>query len=69
MAHTFNPGAWEAEGTPLIPALGRQRQASLCEFKVSLVYRVPGQAPMLQRNSVLKSKNKTKQNKKKEKNI
>jgi hypothetical protein len=23
---------------PLIPALGRQRQASLCEFKDSLVY-------------------------------
>ena len=25
--------------TPLTPALGRQRQADLCEFKVSLVYR------------------------------
>ena len=24
---------------PLIPALRRQRQADLCEFKVSLVYR------------------------------
>jgi len=24
---------------PLIPALGRQRQADLCEFKSSLVYR------------------------------
>ncbi|CAO2577223.1 hypothetical protein LEMLEM_LOCUS19 [Lemmus lemmus] len=24
---------------PLIPALGRQRQADLCEFKASLVYR------------------------------
>ena len=30
--------------TPLIPALGRQRQTDLCEFKDSLVYRViPGQ--------------------------
>ena len=25
--------------TPLIPALGRQRQAELCEFEVSLVYK------------------------------
>ena len=25
--------------TPLIPALGRQRQADLCEFETSLVYR------------------------------
>ena len=25
---------------PLIPALGRQRQVDLCEFKISLVYRV-----------------------------
>ena len=24
---------------PLIPALGRQRQVDLCEFKASLVYR------------------------------
>ena len=39
-----------------MPALGRQRQADLCEFKASLVYRVPGQAPKLQRNPVLKIK-------------
>jgi hypothetical protein len=26
--------------TPLIPALERQRQVDLCEFKASLVYRV-----------------------------
>jgi hypothetical protein len=26
--------------TPLIPALKRQRQADLCEFKPNLVYRV-----------------------------
>ena len=25
--------------TPLIPALGRQRQEDFCEFKASLVYR------------------------------
>jgi hypothetical protein len=30
--------------TLLIPALGRQRQADLCEFEASLVYKVsPGQ--------------------------
>ena len=26
--------------TPLIPALGKQRQADICEFKVNLVYKV-----------------------------
>ena len=34
----FNPGRWSRR--PVISALGRQRQADLCEFKVSLVYRV-----------------------------
>ena len=29
---------------PLIPALRRQRQADLCEFKASLVYRVNSRA-------------------------
>ena len=43
VVHTFNP---------------RQRQVDLCEFKVSLVYRIPGQ-PGLQRNPV--SENKIKQ--------
>jgi hypothetical protein len=29
---------------PLIPALGRKRQADLCEFEIILVYKVnPGQ--------------------------
>jgi hypothetical protein len=27
------------QNTPLVPALERQRQENLCEFKVSLVYR------------------------------
>ena len=31
VAHTFNPSTWEGE------------QADLCEFKASLVYKVPGQ--------------------------
>ena len=30
-------GAWW--GTPLIPALGRQRQENLCEFEANLVYK------------------------------
>jgi hypothetical protein len=30
--------------TPLTPALRKQRQADLCEFKVSLVYRVRSSA-------------------------
>ena len=51
--------------TPLIPALGRQRQAD-SEFEASLVYRVSSRtARIIQRNPVLKNKNKneTKQNK------
>ena len=31
---------WQWWHTPLIPALGRQRQVDICEFKASLVYRV-----------------------------
>jgi hypothetical protein len=39
---------------PLIPVLRRQRQADLCEFKASLVYKVsPGQP---QKNPVSKKK-------------
>nr|XP_048293660.1 complex III assembly factor LYRM7 isoform X1 [Myodes glareolus] len=34
----FLAGQWWS--MPLIPALGRQRQVDLCEFKTSLVYRV-----------------------------
>jgi hypothetical protein len=50
----------------LMPALGKQRQINLCEFKASLVYRVNSKtAKATQRNSV--SKNKTKQNKTKPK--
>jgi hypothetical protein len=33
------PGSGQWWRTPLIPALRMQRQADLCEFKVSLVYR------------------------------
>jgi hypothetical protein len=42
--------------TPLIPALGRQRQAD-SEFKASLVYRLSSRiAKDIQRNPVLKKK-------------
>jgi hypothetical protein len=34
--HTTGP-AWGLK--PLIPALGKQRQADLCEFEASLVYK------------------------------
>ena len=39
---------------PLIPALGRLRQADLCEFKASLVYKVSSRRAMAvtQRNPV-----------------
>ena len=47
--------------TPLIPALGRQRQEDLYEFKSSLVYKaVPGQLGLLHRE-ILSQKIKTKQ--------
>ena len=42
--------------TPLIPALGRQKQADLCEFKDNLVYRVSARtAKDTQRNPVSKN--------------
>ena len=42
---------------PLIPALGRQRQVDLCEFKSNLVYRVSSRTAraVTQRNPVLKT--------------
>jgi hypothetical protein len=40
-------------GTPLIPALRRQRQADLCDFEASLVYRASSRtARAVQRNLV-----------------
>jgi hypothetical protein len=42
----------------LIPALRRQRQVGLCEFKPSLVYRVPGQ-PELHRETLSRKNIKT----------
>ena len=42
---------------PLIPALGRQRQANLCEFETSLVYTVSSRttSKAIQGNPVLKN--------------
>jgi hypothetical protein len=41
---------------PLIPALGRQRQMDLCEFKASLVYiGVLGQPELYKCNPVFKN--------------
>jgi hypothetical protein len=46
---------------PLIPVVGRQRLANLCEFKASLVYRVSSRTEKAtQRNPVSKKKTKTK---------
>ena len=54
---------------PLIPELSGQRQAYLCEFEASLVYRVNSKtARTTQRNPVSKTK-KPKQNKKRKKNL
>jgi hypothetical protein len=40
----------------LIPALGRQRQADLCEFKDNLVYRISSRiVRATQRNPVFKN--------------
>jgi hypothetical protein len=46
-------GWWWWWHTSLIPALGRQRQVDLCEFKTSLVCReVPGQPALLSRETL-----------------
>ena len=42
---------------PLFPGLGRQRQADLCEFEASLVYRMSSRtARTTQRNQLKKQK-------------
>jgi hypothetical protein len=51
--------------TPLIPALWRQRQATLCEFEAGLLYRASSRtARAIQRNPVSRNKNQTNLNKK-----
>ena len=51
---------------PLIPALRRQRQMDLCQFKASLIYRVSSRtARAIQRSPVLKKKKYEKKRKEK----
>ena len=58
------PRQWRR--TPLVPALGRQRQVDLCQFEASLIYRGSSRtARATQRNLVSKNKN----NKTKKKSI
>jgi hypothetical protein len=42
----------------VIPALGRQRQVELCEFKASLVYRVNSVQPRLHKETLSQKQNK-----------
>jgi hypothetical protein len=47
--------------TSLIPALGRQRQVDLCEFEVSLIYKVNSRTDgLLHRETMSKNKSKKK---------
>jgi hypothetical protein len=48
---------------PLMPELQRQKQVGICEFKASLVYRVPGQPGLHRETLVSKKKKKKKKNK------
>jgi hypothetical protein len=45
--------------TPLVPALGRQRQVDLCEFEVSLVYRVSSRIVKAKRRDPVLKTNRT----------
>ena len=45
---------------PLIPALGRQRQANLYEFKANLVYRVNSRTTRVTQRNPSSKKKKTK---------
>ena len=49
--------------TPLIPALRRKRQADLCEFEASLVYRVSSRTGSKATEKPCLKKQNTKQNK------
>ena len=53
---------------PLIPALGKQKQADLCEFKTSLVYKENSRtaSAVTQKNAVSKKQKQTKPTSEKE---
>jgi hypothetical protein len=51
--------------TPLIPELGRQRRADLCEFEANLIYRASSRIPRAtQWNPVLKNQNRKRRKRK-----
>jgi hypothetical protein len=61
-------GQLDVVGTPLISALGRQRQVDLDESEASLVYRVnPGQPGLHREKPYFKHRKKKKKKKEKEK--
>lgn len=49
---------WVWGFTLLIPALGKERQAGLCELEDSLVHRVPGQSGQQQQQQHVLNNNK-----------
>ena len=53
--------------TPLLQGLGRQRQADLCEFEASLVYRVTSKTARDTQRSNISKQNKTKKTTNKQK--
>jgi hypothetical protein len=53
----------DVERTPLVPTLRKQRQADLCEFQASMVYRVSSKtARVTQWDPVSKKQNKQTKN-------
>jgi hypothetical protein len=52
---------WWWRHTPFIPALGRQRQADLCEFKDTLVYRVSSRTATATQQNLSSNKQTNKQ--------
>jgi hypothetical protein len=60
--------AWQWWKLPLIPALGKQRQVELCEFKARLVYKAQDSKDYIEKTCLEKqNKAKTKENKNKNK--
>jgi hypothetical protein len=60
MEHEKCSLVWQWWHAPLTPALGRQRQTYLCEFKASLVYRVNSRKAKATWRNPVSEKNKNK---------